>query len=116
LPGKRIATVSETTSAKYLDSEDLAYTGVTRIDEAYNLLEQGEVQAVVYDAPVLMYFATKQGRGKVEIAGSTFHADTYGIAFPTGSSLREPINNSLLRLRQNGTYDTIYAKWFQPEN
>ena len=115
LPGKRIATVSGTTSARYLESEGLSYVGVSKIDEAYALLGQEEVQAVVYDAPVLMYYALQQGRGKIDIAGSIFEDDTYGIALPTDSALREPINNSLLRLRQNGTYDAIYAKWFQSE-
>ena len=62
-----------------------------------------------------MYYALQQGRGKIDIAGSIFEDDTYGIALPTDSALREPINNSLLRLRQNGTYDAIYAKWFQSE-
>ncbi len=115
LPGKRIATVSGTTSAKYLESEGLSYVGVTKIVEAYELLEQDKVQAVVYDAPVLLYYALQQGRGRIHIAGSIFEDDTYGIALPTDSPLREPINNSLLRLRQNGTYDAIYAKWFQSE-
>jgi polar amino acid transport system substrate-binding protein len=32
--------------------------------------------------------------------------------FPAGSELRESVNRALLRLKENGTYDGIYNKWF----
>ena len=36
----------------------------------------------------------------------------YGIAFPAGSELREPVNRELLRLEQTGEYDRIHRRWF----
>jgi polar amino acid transport system substrate-binding protein len=112
LPGKRIATVSGSTAAQYLEDQQLDYRGVSHIEEAYTLLEQGRIQAVVYDAPVLLYYANNKGRGKVHVAGPIFKEETYGIALPSNSDLREPINETLLILKQDGTYDRIYAKWF----
>jgi polar amino acid transport system substrate-binding protein len=41
-----------------------------------------------------------------------FKPENYGIALPTGSPLREEINQSLLRLRENGTYGELVRKWF----
>ena len=38
--------------------------------------------------------------------------ETYGIALPTGSPLRKPINEALLKLMQDGGYEEIYNKWF----
>ena len=112
LPGKRIATVSGSTAASYLKKEGVSYTGVDQIQAAYKLLESDSVDAIVYDAPVLLYYAINEGKGKVQVVGSIFQRETYGIALPTGSTLREPINNELLRLKQNGTYDSLYTKWF----
>jgi polar amino acid transport system substrate-binding protein len=112
LPGKRIATVQGSTSARYLDGEGLKYIPVTRIDEAYQMLEAGEIDAVVYDAPVIQYYALHQGKGLGQVVGPLFQEETYGIALPSGSTLREDINESLLRLKQDGVYDTIYTKWF----
>jgi ABC-type amino acid transport substrate-binding protein len=66
----------------------------------------------VYDAPVLQYYAHTDGKGLVQVVGPIFREETYGIALPTGSSLRKPINESLLRMMQNGTYDSMYQKWF----
>jgi ABC-type amino acid transport substrate-binding protein len=116
LPGKRIGTVSGSTAADYLQRMSVSYTGVGRIEEAFDLLESGRLDAVVYDAPVLRYYAAHQGNGKVQVVGSVFKRETYGIALPTGSDLREPINNELLQLKQNGVYDQIYQKWFGSES
>jgi polar amino acid transport system substrate-binding protein len=47
-----------------------------------------------------------------EVVGSPFNEEVYGIAVNQGSPLREQINRALLQLREDGTYDVIYAKWF----
>jgi polar amino acid transport system substrate-binding protein len=112
LPGKRIGAVTGSTAASYLERMTVSYTGVERIEDAYAMIENDRLDAVVYDSPVLLYYAINGGKGKVQVVGPIFERETYGIALPTGSDLREPINNELLRLRQNGIYDQIYQKWF----
>ena len=112
LPGKRIATVRGSTAARYLEGKHIAYTPVDKIEDAYALMAQQQVQAVVYDAPVLLYYAATRGKGTVTLAGSIFKEETYGIALPAGSPLRKPINEALLQLKQDGIYDEIYNKWF----
>jgi polar amino acid transport system substrate-binding protein len=116
LAGKRVATLPGTTAAQYLTDHHIAFTAVQTLDEAYQLLDRGSVQAVVYDAPVLLYYSVTGGKGKTQVVGPIFKEETYGIALPTGSPLRKPINEALLTLRQDGTYDTIYSKWFRGTN
>ena len=115
LPGKVIATVEGSTAAAWLAAQGLPHRTLTSIDEAYPLLETGRVQAVVYDYPVLRYHALNFGDGRVEVVGAPFNREDYGIAFPSGSPLREEVNRALLQLREDGTYDQIYAKWFGRE-
>jgi polar amino acid transport system substrate-binding protein len=112
LPGKNVATVSQTVAASYLDEQGIPYVGVNNVDEAVSLLEQGQVDAVVFDAPVLQYYATNHGNGKVKVVGPVFKTVFYGIAVPTGSPMRKQINEGLLSLVEDGTYDQIYQKWF----
>lgn len=112
LPGKRVAVVRGTTGAQYLADHFIPAVQVTQITDAYALLEQRQVDAIVYDAPVLQYYTTKEGKGKVQVVGPIFKEETYGIALPTGSRYRKPINEALLKLKQDGTYDELYAKWF----
>ena len=41
-----------------------------------------------------------------------FRKESYAIALPNGSPYRKPINNALLSLQEQGTYQEIYDKWF----
>lgn len=115
LPGKRVATVRGSTSAQYLSQRNITTTDFNSVDEAMQSLERGDADAVVYDAPVLQYYASHQGKGKVRVVGSVFRKESYGILFPAGSPLRKPVNEALLRLRENGTYDRLITKWFGGE-
>jgi len=112
LPGRRVATVRGSTSAEYLQRISVQPTEFNSIDDATDALVKGDADAVVYDAPVLLYYASHDGKGKVAVVGSVFRKENYGILFPSGSQLRKPVNEVLLRLRENGTYDRLYAKWF----
>src|SRR6266545_2315012 len=112
LPGKRVATVKDSTSAEYLRQHNAEVVEFPKVEEAYEALQQGQAEAVVYDTPVLLYYASHDGKGKVQTVGSIFRKENYGIAFPPNSPYRKPINEALLKLKENGTYEKIYTKWF----
>ena len=112
LDGKRVGTTSGSTAAAFLDKRDLHYVGYDLLQPMLNDFEAGKLDAIVFDAPVLAYYVNTRGRNTAQLAGPPFLRENYGIALPTGSPLAEPINQSLLRLRENGTYERIYRKWF----
>jgi polar amino acid transport system substrate-binding protein len=112
LPGKRVATVNGSTSAEYLRQHHVEPSEFAKVEEAFQALLAGAADAVVYDAPVLLYFAAHEGKGKVQTVGSIFRKESYGIVFPNKSPLRKRVNEALLKLKENGTYDQLYAKWF----
>jgi ABC-type amino acid transport substrate-binding protein len=112
LPGKRIATVAGSTSDTWLESEGIGYRTTATIEEAYSLLDSGSVEAIVYDRPVLLYYALQNEEKNLVIPGEAFNKEDYGIAFPTGSPLREEVNRALLILVENGTYQQIVNKWY----
>ncbi len=112
LPGKNIATITGSTSANYLRKNNIQATEVEQIEAAYDLVLNGQVDAIVFDAPVLLYYASHGGKGKVQIVGSIFENENYGIVFAANSPYRRQINNVLLKLQENGTYQDLYKKWF----
>jgi polar amino acid transport system substrate-binding protein len=112
LPGKRVATVTGSTSSEYLKQHNIQARDFTKVEDAYLALQQSAVDAVVYDAPVLLYYAAHEGKGKVQIVGPLFRKESYGILFPSNSAKRKPVNEILLKLKENGTYDRLYTKWF----
>lgn len=110
--GKQIATVAGSTAAKYLEEKQLDFVSVDQINDAYPLLKQGEVDAILFDSPVLIYWANQVGRDSVEIAGPILTEESYGIALPMGSPLRKQINTVILQMERDGAYDILYEKWF----
>jgi ABC-type proline/glycine betaine transport system substrate-binding protein/ABC-type amino acid transport substrate-binding protein len=110
--GKRVATVEKSTAAEFLAQQGLAAVAVENVEKAYQLLETGKVEAVVYDAPVLQHYASKKGYGKVRVVGLIFKEKSYGIVLPENSELRDRINIALLKLMESGVYEQLNKKWF----
>lgn len=112
LPGQRIGTTTGSTASNWLTEHNITPTEFQAIADAFAALERRQLDAVVFDAPVLLYYANHSGLGKVQVVGPIFRKENYGIAFPLGSDLRKPVNSALLKLRENGTFDALYARWF----
>ena len=112
LHNQLIGTVRNTTASEFLKTTPAYINNFDTIEEAYLALEEGEIKAIVYDAPALRYYVQGEGRGKVEVVGSVFAQQSYGIALQTNSPYRESINQAILKLKENGTYTQIYEKWF----
>jgi len=109
---KPVATVKSSTAAEYLVKMGVQPKQHGNLAAAIQALTEGEADAVVYDAPVLQHYASHKGRGKVTVTGPIFWQQFYGIALPTGSPYREPINRALLQLIETGKYQLLYKKWF----
>ncbi|MCA0042037.1 transporter substrate-binding domain-containing protein [Celeribacter litoreus] len=112
LYGKSIGTVQTSTAADFLRRREFDFSGYANPTELIEAFERRDIDAVVFDAPILAYYVNNEGRGDARLVGKIFVPENYGILLPSGSALAEPINQSLLKLRENGTYDTIYRKWF----
>lgn len=116
LIGKRVGAITGSTGAAWLRGQGVPPHEFPGLPGAVAALEHGTIDAIVYDAPVLEYHASHEGRGTSRIAGAIFQKQDYGILLPPNSPIRKQINESLLKLRESGAYRSIHAKWFgQPE-
>jgi polar amino acid transport system substrate-binding protein len=112
LAGKRVAVTAGSTAAAAVRDLQAQAVEVRQISEAYDALQNRSVDAIVFDAPVLMFYAANEGKGRVQLVGAPFRKEDYGIIFPRGSSLRSEVNVALLRMREDGSYQRIYDRWF----
>jgi polar amino acid transport system substrate-binding protein len=112
LVDKSVGTTRGSTATVYLNEVKAQVLEFEKVDDLYNALLNQNVDAVVFDSPALLYYATHDGRGRARIVGTVFHKEDYGIVFPTGSPLRKHVNEALLALRENDTYQRIYEEWF----
>ena len=112
LVNRKVATTRGSTAAAALRELRAQVTEVARIDEAYQALLDKDVDAVVFDSPVLLFYAAQEGKGRVHMVGTPFRKEDYGIVFRPGNPLRRQVSATLLALREDGAYQQIYDKWF----
>jgi ABC-type amino acid transport substrate-binding protein len=116
LEGKTVAAQQGTTGLE-LAKEKLSGSEIRPFPEgpdAVNALKAGTVEGVIIDAPVAQNAVEKSGG--VEIAEKVPTEEEYGIALAKDNSeLLEEINTGLREVIDDGTYTTIYEKWFKLE-
>ncbi len=117
LAGKVIATKTATSSAEYLRTTFTKAKEVKLFPNNDGLLFElmaGGVDAVFFDETILRDLA-KASNGAVQVVGPLYQGQSYGIAFPKGSDLVEKVNAALDSMVQDGSYKTLYMKWFDSE-
>ncbi len=80
--------------------------------DMYMALLGHNVDAAFYDAPNVSYFSQTRGEGHTKVVGPLYEGQQYGIVFHKGSPWTEPVNEALAEMQEDGTYDTIYERWF----
>ncbi|KPJ99873.1 MAG: hypothetical protein AMK71_08990 [Nitrospira bacterium SG8_35_4] len=95
LPEHRVASIKGSTSERYLSSHRITYVNYANIEEGLRAVESGEVDCMVYDAPLLKYYITK-GDHRLSVVKRIFEQQYYAFGLIQGSPLRESINRALL--------------------
>ena len=111
--GTKIGSTSYDYLMKTLDEND-GVTPYPGSSDMYMALMSRSIDAVFYDAPNVGYFARTKGEGKVKTVGPLYEGQQYGIALKNGSEWVDDVNDALAAMKEDGTYKTIYEKWFGP--
>lgn len=114
LKGRKVGTETGTTAYHYLTTHypDLKLQLYPASSEMYMALDNGNVDAVLFDEPSIAYYVKTKGKGQVKTVGPLYEGEYYGIAFPKDSPLRARINTALTAMKKDGTLTEIYEKWF----
>ena len=112
LGNKRVAVIKGTTSETFIRYHDVTVMLTDTFDDLVKSLKAGHVDAVVYDAPALMYAAKNDPA--IKVVGRMFDEQKYGVVFPQGdrSPYKEMFNVGILEMQRSGEYQKIYDKWF----
>jgi polar amino acid transport system substrate-binding protein len=111
LPGKQVGTLAASIAADYL-REQKAQVQEFVPNELFKALLDKKVDAVVAASPLLAYYAAHEGKARVKLVGPVFNSAPVAIELQLDSPLRKKIDGALIVLRENGTYQQIYDKWF----
>jgi len=114
LKGKRIGVQLGTTGD--IEASKIEGAEVKRYEEitlAFQALANGDVDAVVNDAPTSADIIKANPEIKAKIVGEPFTNEFYGIAVNKNKpEILNALNKALAEIKADGTYDQIYKKWF----
>ncbi len=100
LNGKKVATISGSPSVTFLKEYNIRIKAVEDLNEAMKMLQNKQVDAIVYDRPQLMYYINNHKDEELEIATAEYYQQGYGFAFPKESDLIFDVNRTLLELAE----------------
>jgi len=116
LAGKTIGAQLGTTGAEYARNETDAENVRTYdlIDDAFNALQSGQIEAVINDFPVSKY--AERSKDDLVVVQTIQTDENYGLAFAKESTeLRRRVNEALQEMKDDDTYTEIYRKWFEED-
>ena len=125
LEGKKVAVQSESSALEAINKEPeivATFDGGEPVlfdtnHEAIMDLEAGRVGAVVGDEVLIRYYIKQKNSEDYKILGEDFGEEEYGIGLrKEDKKLLEAINKALDEMREDGSYNEIYGKWFEGNN
>jgi len=115
LAGKRVGAQLGTTGAdeaKKVDAETVRTYDL--IDDAFNALQNGQVDAVINDFPVSKY--AERSKEDLQVVQRIATGEEYGLGInKDDAKLKEEIDKALQDMKEDGTYTRIYKKWFEED-
>lgn len=112
--GGQIATTGADMATQLFNDGKIAEAKIyDGLDVAVMDLQNGTIDALINDLPVTQAYMDAKP-GTIEIVGDVLNAESYGFAVQKGNTeLLEKINTGLQNMIDNGTFDELYAKWFE---
>jgi len=108
LPRVTVGTIINTTSESHLEQIRISYLPYKTPQEGLIALKKGDIDALVYDEPMLRYYIHRDYPGSLHVLPKLMLRQDYGIALTSNSPVREQINVVLLqKIREKAWQDEI---------
>lgn len=107
-----VGTVANSSSEKYLISNQVNYILFKNINDAIEALAAGRLDAVVHDSPIIKYIIKKNYMTGLSVLPINLEPLYYGFAVPQGSKLREDINRVLIQKITSPEWKNVLFNYF----
>ena len=113
LAGKKVSVQVGTKSVQFLKEKypQAQLVEVEKNQEMFNLVDIGRADAAVTGKPAAYQYA--RTKGGLKVLPEQLTTEDYGIAVRKYlTELTKGLNDALAKVKADGTYDKIVAKWF----
>lgn len=114
LEGKKVAVQVGTKSVSFLKDNfpKVERVEVEKNQEMFNLAQIGRADAAVTGKPAAKLYA--QAHPDMIVLPEQITVENYGMALPKNQpDTTKAVNEALKKIRANGVYDALVAKWFE---
>lgn len=121
LAGRAVATQAESSSldaarakAGFVESlKDGKLIEYATFNEVFNDLESGRTEAIIVDEVLARYYMNNKGGDAYKVLEENLGPEEFGVGVrKDDTELLDALNATLNEMKEDGTYDEIYSKWF----
>lgn len=107
LASVRVGDLANSSTQAYLAARRIRHSGYPTLQTGLDALRKGQIDAFVYDKPLLSWSIARDYSTSLRVLDVTFEKQNYAIALPKGSSLREPLDLALLQILESDWWDEV---------
>ncbi|MGG1519572.1 basic amino acid ABC transporter substrate-binding protein [Paenibacillus oryzisoli] len=113
----QISTTADTLMSGIMGADNKSLKRMDNNTLALMELENNGVDAVVADVAIVSEYVKNNPNKKLVAISDpkNFESEYYGILLPKGSELKAKLDPAIKKIIENGTYTTVYKKWFGQE-
>ena len=109
LTGRTVAVIPGSSGEDFAHRFSRKIRPVDNVTDAVDLVEQGKVDAFVYDYPVLNHLV--DSRQELRLVRSHDLSEHYCFVFRKGDPAIDDVDGALLKIRENGSLRQILQRW-----
>jgi len=107
----KIGTIEGSTSAIFLDRNNVKYIGFKTTEEALDAINNNELTTFVYDTPILKYFIGKDKYKDINLIDQAFSQETYGFASKNGDDVIDELDPIIKALIDSEGWNDTLSKY-----
>lgn len=107
----KVGTIDGTTSSLFLEDNDVKYINFNSAEEGLDAMNDGELDAFVYDKPILQYYTGQDKYGDIVLSEKEFMEQTYGFILNKNSELSDGLNKSIMGTIRGDEWQGIMNKY-----
>lgn len=112
LENRTVAVINQGNAARWAADAGITVQSLNALSQAQRYFDEDEIEVLIHEQEILRYLINRKNLTGVKLAPLTMAPRNYAIAFPQGSTLREPVNLTLLSIIDSPAWQDTLQTYF----